>query len=242
VAYDATYEEDKAAGLNPAPVLKMKGAFGRIKGDRTLHRIVRLRNTSGQPLTLSMLAPQPQPPFMAELAEKVAGEEFELTIKANPPIPVGHTSTSVVLQTNVPERPRYQLWISSYVAPRIEVSPPEKMLIDTENFPQKEREIRIANNGQTPVDVVGISTSEPRFGITLKPRDPKLMNQQVIKIALPGGESYRPPPYGELIEITTNDPEVSLIRVAVVPTLNPTPRPPDKPLEMHKVPLNPDGN
>ncbi|MBU0717792.1 MAG: DUF1573 domain-containing protein [Planctomycetes bacterium] len=241
VVYDATYQEDVAAGQKPLEVAKTKGAFGRIKGDRALHRVVKLRNTSGQPLTLSMIAPEPKPPFTAELVEKVAGEEFDLTIKATPPIPIGHTTASVILQTNVPERPRYILWISSYVAPRIEVSPPDKMLIDAERFPQKEREIRIANNGQTPVDVVGISTSEPRFGFTLQPRDPKLMNQQIIKIALPGGESYRPPPYGEVIEITTNDAEVPLIRITVVPTMNPTPRPPDKPLVMHEVPLTPGG-
>jgi len=238
VVYDATYQEEVAAGRSPPPVAKMKAAFGRIKGDRPLHRVIKLRNTSGQPLSLSIVPPEPQPPFSAELVEKIPGEEYEVTVRATPPIPVGHASAPLAFQTNVAERPKYQLWISTYVPPRIEVTPPEKMLIDPDNYPQKEREIRIVNNGTTPVDVVGVSTSEPRFGITLKPRDPAQPNQQVIKVALPGGESYRPPKYGEVIEIATNDQEIPVIRITVVPFLTPTLRPADKPLEMHPVPLN----
>lgn len=242
VVYDATYEKQKAAGRAPPPVAQMKGAFGRITAGDRLHRVIRLRNTGDQPLTLAIAPPSPPPPFQVELKETVSGQEFELTIKAEPPIPVGHSSALITLPTNVAARPSYQLWISTYVPPRIEILPPKTMLIDPDNYPQKEREIRITNNGMTPVDVLGISTSEPMLGITLKPRDPGKPNEQVIKIVLPGGESYRPPPWGEVIEITTNDAEMPTISLSLVPSLSVSmPRPADRPLVMHPVPLETGG-
>ncbi len=238
VVYDALYEREKSAGKSPSPVAQMKAAFGRIGAKDRLHRVIKLRNTSGEPLTLTMTPPKPPPPFEVEMAETISGQEYELTIRAEPPIPVGHTSAQIVLQTNVAERPTYAMWINTYVPPRIEVSPPEKMLIDPVNYPQKERQIRIVNNGASPVDVVGISTSDPQYGITLKARDPGKPNEQVIHIELPGGDKYRPPTYGEIIEIRTTDAEVPIIKITIVPSLDPlAPRPPGKSLTMHPVPL-----
>ena len=90
------------------------------------------------------------------------------------------------------------------------------------------------------MNVTAISTSEPRYDIKLLPRDPAKPEDQVIDIALPGGSNYRPPAYGEVIEIKTNDREVPLIRIQVLPSLPSAtkpiaPRPPDKPLQMYPV-------
>jgi hypothetical protein len=239
VTYDAVYERDKAAGKTVEPPTEQKASFGRISSTDKLLRVIRLHNTSGQPLSLTLLPLPADARFKAELKEVVPNEEFDLTVWAEPPIPVGRWSTPIRFQTNIPTQPFYQVYAAAYVPPRIEVMPPELMVIDQDIYPQKERQITITNNGTTAVEIMAISTSEPRFGIGLLPPDPAKPQNQVINITLPGGESYRPPRYGELIEIKTNDGEVPLIRVSILPSLNapPVPRPADQPLVMHPVTL-----
>jgi hypothetical protein len=238
VTYDSIYERDKAAGKAEESPAKKGGLFGRVKSEDRLHRVIKLHNTSGRPLTLTMQPAQPGTRFQFELKETNPGQEYELTIKAEPPIPVGQWYTMVTLQTNIPEQPVYQVHVAAQVPPRVEIVPPGKMLIDQEAYPQKERQIKVINNGLTPVEVLAVSTSEPRYEIKLLPRDPAKPQEQVINIWFPGGTSYRPPVYGEIIEVKTSDPEVPGARIEVVPSMaTPQPRPPDKPLQMYPVAL-----
>jgi hypothetical protein len=239
VVYDSLYERDKAAGKTVELPAKHGALFGRVTAADKLNRVIKLRNTSGRPLTLTM---DPQPAgsrFQIDLKETVPGQEYELTARVDPPIPIGQWNSAINLRTNIPEQPVYQMYAAVEVPPRLEIVPPGKMVIDQNMFAQKERTIKIRNNGSTPVEVTGISTSEPRYAIQLLPRDPANPGEQVIKIGLPGGETYQPPPYGEVIEVRTNDAEVPLARIQVVPTFDgPTaPRPPDKPLQMYPVAL-----
>jgi hypothetical protein len=239
VVYDAVYERAKIAGKLPLPEepTKQGALFGRVKSDDRLERVIKLNNTSGRPLTLTMQPVSPGVPFQIELQQPAPDQEYQLVVKMDPPIRVGQWYTVVNLQTNIPEQPVYQVYVAAEVPPRVEIVPPGKIVIDQDMYPQKERRITISNHGTTPVNVLAISTSEPRYGIQLLPRDPAKPEDQVINIALPGGSSYRPPPYGEMIEIKTNDAEVPLIQMQILPSLSTpvAPRPADKPLQMYPV-------
>lgn len=239
VVADSLDERNKKAGKTTDSHAIEGAGFGKIKTDDRLHRVIKLSNTSGQPLSVTMQPLQPGSRFKVELQETVPQQEYELTVIGEPPFPPGYSSAQIVLQTNIPEDPRHTIPVNAYVPPRIEVIPPDRMVIDQEMYAQKERKITIMNNGSTPLNVLGIATSEPNFGIVLLPRDPAKPEEQIINIALPGGESYRPPPYGEIIEIKTDDAEKQLIRITVLPSLNATatPRPPEKPLVLHPVAL-----
>jgi hypothetical protein len=238
VVYDANYERDKAAGKAGEPPTKEGALFGRVKSEDRLHRVIRLHNTSGRPLSLTM-PPGSGAPFQVELKQLAADKEYELVVKMDPPIRVGQWYSIVNLQTNIPEQPVYPVYVAAEVPPRVEIVPPGKIVIDQDLYPQKERQIRISNHGSTPVDIIAISTSEPRYDIKLLPRDPAKPEDQVINIGLPGGSNYRPPAYGEAIEIKTNDREVPLIHIQILPSLTApiAPRPPDKPLQMYPVKL-----
>lgn len=245
VTFDALGERDRMAGKRAKPLRSGKAvlAFGKIETGDRLHRVVRLRNTSGQhPLTLSL---QPIPAnslFQVEFTETTPGEEFELVVTADPPIPTGRPRTRLWFKTNVPGHAEYQLWASAYVPPRVEVSPPERMLLNPK-YAGPERTIRIINNGTTPVAVTSIACSDPAYRFILQPPDPKSPNTQAIKVLFPGGKSYVPPAYGELIEIGTNDWEKPVIRIPVLPYSREAvpPRPADKPLVMHPVPISGQG-
>lgn len=239
VTYDSLYERDRAAGKNPNSVEKMKGSFGTIKADDQFQRIIKLQNPRpNQPLQLTLQSPTDLGRFHIGFRETIPGMEYELTVEGRPPFPVNQTSVPITFRTNLQERPQFVLFLYAFVAPRIQVIP-EKIVYDPERFAGQERPIRIINNGNTPLEVTEISCSEPRYVLALQPRDPAKPQDETIKVFLPG-DGYVVPPYGELITIKTTDPEKAVINITVLPDLRApaTPRPPDRPLQMHPVPIH----
>jgi hypothetical protein len=140
--------------------------------------------------------------------------------------------------TNIPERPTYTLYAWAQVPPRLELVPP-KIVYDPKKFAGRDRPIKILNHGTTPVRILTAAVSDPNYVITLLPPNPAAPEEVGVNVAIPGG-TYLVPPYGELVELTTNDPEMANIKVEILPTLNAaTPRPPDKPLQLYPVQLPP---
>lgn len=226
------------AGATTAAELKRKakfrGAFGRIKATDRLHRVVRMTNKASQPLSLTLRSIRPLgSPFKAELKEVRPGQEFELTITGEPPFPVGSTIAAIDLSTNIPDQPLYTVRASAYVAPRIEVIPP-KIVVDRNTYTIKNRHITITNNGTSPFKVTKVAVSNPDFTLSMRPPDPAKPNQTMIDVPLPPGD-YRPPPYGDVIRIETNDAEKPVIEIYILPSMTRprTPRPADKPLTFY---------
>ncbi|MBN2561815.1 MAG: DUF1573 domain-containing protein [Phycisphaerae bacterium] len=244
VIYDAIYERDKAAGKKLDPRRRPRDAlFGKIESDDRLHRIIRIRNTSGRPLVLRMQPRQQNSRFQADLKETIPGEEFELTITGEPPFYVGTHRSAIRFRTNIPEHQEFEFLIYAVVPPRVEIVP-QRILYTPQKYKKLDRTIKITNHGDTPVDVLSIATSEPRYKIALLPRDPTEPNEEVITVDLPGG-GYEVPPYGEVIEIKTNDHEKPVIRIPVSPFQDrdrpPETRPADKPLVLHPVAISSKG-
>lgn len=242
VTYDAKYEIERAAGLVTGPLNKKgKAYFGKIAADDKLHRIIKLINTSGQPLSLDLQPLPANSKYQIDFKETVPGEEFELTVIGLTPFPVGRWNMPIRFRTNVVEAPSFALYASAYVPPRVELIP-GKIVVNQQLVKTKERQIRINNNGSTPVNIISIATTDPSYVIVIKPPNPKKPQQQVVSITFPG-EGYEPPMYGEWIEIKTDDPEFGEFRIPLHPKLNMrlTPRPADKPLVWHPVDLSGSG-
>ncbi len=219
-------------------IKKRRGYFGKIKTGDSLHRVVRMRNTTGEPLTLELMPPRGVgPQFTFDLRVVEPGEVFDVTIDGKPPFPTGRTGTTLMFKTNVRERPFYRLPVLATVPPRIEVIP-HKIVADERSWQIKRRRIRIHNNGSTPIKVTGLAVSDPAYKVKLLDRDPKQPTQIQVEVLLPDGD-YRPPPYGEVVRVETNDAEKPVIELMVLPDLRKpaTPRPADKPLTMHPVKL-----
>jgi hypothetical protein len=220
-------------------IAKFRGAFGKIKPTDRLHRVLRMINKTPQPLSLTLQPIRPAgAPFSAELKEVQPGQEFELTIDGNPPFPGGSTIATVDFATNIPDQPFYSIRVSAYVPARIEVMPP-KIVADANTYTIKKRRITITNNGASPFEVTKLAVSNPDFKLSMQPPDPANPNQTVIDVLLPPGE-YRPPPYSDVIRIETTDAEKPVIELHVLPTMKnpPTPRPADKPLVFHDLPVS----
>lgn len=213
--------------------IKYQGAnFGRIKADQRVQRVIRLRNTTGSPLHLELLSVSPAgAQFRAELRETVKDEEYELTVEGKPPFAVGSTQANVVLKTNRDDYDTHLIGIFTYVPPRVEVIP-DRLVVDPRFPPQSIRSIRINNNGSKHFEITSISASNPDIELRLLPPNPTLPTTREVKVKLPLGQ-YRPPPYGDMIRIETDDPEHPTIDLFVLPGIDakPEPRPADVPLE-----------
>lgn len=231
---------------NPKVVLELKGniknlcsftphlgtIFSQVKSDDRLYREVTVRSNVDYPLQLEMHPIPANSFFQINWEEVVPGKEWRYTALAEPPLPEGRSgSTLMVFNTNCPEVPRYEIYASCYVLPRVQIIP-QKLVLQKVEPVDKTRDIRIVNNGKTPYELVSIMTSDPRLNPILMPQDPLKPNEYKIQCSIPAG--YEPPAYGELIEIKTTDYEKGVIIVPVLTMAaykNPAVRPADKPLE-----------
>lgn len=222
-----------------ADIRGMGANFGRVTANQKLRRVIRMTNTTGEPLNLKMLGVnQAAPRFKAELKETKPKEEFELTVTGEGPYSDGYNNASILFTTGIIENPDYAVAIHAYVPPRVEVVP-TKMIVDPKYPIQPIRALRITNNGDAHFEITSISCSNPDFDITLMPIRAQTPKTREIKVKLPLG-LYRPPRYGDVIRVETTDPEHLVIDVYVLPEVNmePEPRPEGLPLTFHPAKMN----
>jgi hypothetical protein len=213
--------------------LKKHGAlFGTIKADTKLRRVLRLRNNTGEPLTLTLASVDPpETPFKAELKQTVPGQEYELIVTAEPPYPAGQLYGSISFQTNISDQAFYQIAATAYIPSRIEVSPP-KIIFDPTYSSQASRHLTILNNGRKALQIKSVASSNPLIKTTIMPAPGPVGRAFMLVVEVPGAE-FRPPPYGDVVRIETDDPEFARIDLPVLPTWNkpPEPRPAGEPLQ-----------
>ncbi len=217
-----------------ADIKHTAASFGRITSDQKLHRVIKMENTTGAPLSLKVKAVIPSgSPFEAEVKETVKGETFELIVTGKPPFSPGYTNASILFDTNIVDHPGFKLSTSAYVPPRVEVVP-QKIIIDPRFPPVPIRMIKVTNNGESHFEITSIAASHPEFDLRLLPVHPTTPNTFDIKLKLPMGR-YRPPEYGDVVRITTSHPESPVIDIYVLPKAGaePSNRPADQPLVFH---------
>lgn len=215
------------------------GNFGRIKSDQHLRRVIRMENTSGLDLNLKVIGiNQASERFKAELRETKPNQTYELTITGIPPFPDGYTEGKITFTTGLTESPSFTIGAYAYVPPRIEVMPP-KMYVDPKYPIQPIRALSVKNNGSKHFELLSISCSNPEFKLKLMPQNPTKPNTREIKVTLPLGQ-YRPPAYGDVIRIETDDSERPVIDVLVLPEVGAeaAPRPDNQPLLFHPGEMN----
>jgi len=198
------------------PVRGMLGLFGKMKrGDVPLKRILRIRNTSGAPLHLTLLPMFPENSrFSASLKSTIEGEEYELTIDGSPPFGEGITEAMISLQTNLQGFERFSIPVSVEVVGRIEVRP-NLIVVNPNRASVLERRITIRHDGSRPFEITGLFASGDNFDLRMLPRDPTLPNEWRAILKLPGPQ-WVPPPWGEIIRFETTDAERPVIDVPII--------------------------
>ncbi len=224
----------------------LRGDFDRVTENERLHRVIRMRNSSGVPIDLKMrpvtrasvqdttgvtrIVP---PMFDATFKEVTPGEIYELTVVGLPPYQSGYSGAAIEFDTGLPDYPVYTVNAHLYCPPRVEITP-SKMVFN-EMATARVRRITIRNNGQTPLEVTNVACTDPNFSVTLLPQTQGNSNVYEIEVIFPSEQTYLPPTYGEIIQIDTTDVEKKQIDIYILPHLYnpPTARPADKPIVFH---------
>lgn len=217
--------------------------FDRITSNQNLRRVIRMKNTSGEPIHLEMLpirsaaiwddkgqSKMVAPMFDAILNPLQEGEVYDLTIVGKPPFEPGNNITAIQFKTGIAEYPTYEVKATAFCPPRIEMSPYK--IVFNQQASKRQRIVTFRNNGTTPFKITSIAVSNPDINVTLLPTNPSDPNLSQVEVLIPSDPAYLPPTYGEVIRIETNDPEMGTIDIQILPHMsNPaTPRPADKPL------------
>jgi len=231
VTFDSRTDPADRAAMSK--LSKSRAFFGAVQAGEEVQRVISIRNTSGvSPLKLD-LQDISGDKFVGQLEVKRPGELWEFFIFSQPPYNVGYNFTQFIFKTNIPEQPTWTIKASLELPPRVKIIP-NRIVADANTYKNKQREIKIMNNGDTPIDVTSVACSDPNYKVTYLGPDPKNSKMLVVEVLLPPGE-YRPPSYGEVVRIETTDAEKNLIEIMVLPELRrgATPRPADKPLEFY---------
>lgn len=229
VTFDSRTDPNDRAAM--AKLAQTRAFFGPVNQGEEVQRILTIRNTSGvSPLKLELVRINGDK-FFGKLEEERPGELWKFFIFSQPPYKIGYNFTQFDFKTNIPQQPTWEIKASLELPPRVKIIP-DRIVADENTYKNKSRPIRIMNNGDTPINVLAVACSDPSYKVTYLGPDPTNPKQLTVEVILPPGE-YRPPAYGEVVRIDTDDPEKSRIEIMVLPSLRrgATPRPADKPLE-----------
>jgi len=97
--------------------------FGRIKGDAPETRTLTITSQIDTPLILSKAAADTEQ-FFVDLKEIEKGKKYEIAVATIPPLKEGTTTGKVIVETNVPEEPKIELYVSAIIPSRLALTPP----------------------------------------------------------------------------------------------------------------------
>ncbi len=144
--------------------------FGKISGEKSSERVLKIINNTDTPLELS-LQKAGTSSFHFELVEKEPGEKYELKVKSITPMKTGRSRGSVVLKTNVESQETITISASAVVPERIELQPNEiRLSTRTKGVKGYTRTIRLTNYGTNPVKILAATVNDPQIKATFSER------------------------------------------------------------------------
>jgi len=194
-------------------VTPQTASFSRITDQEVKEQKIAIVNNSETPLQLTVTPPPAGSKFTCELAEKTAGKNFELTIKANPPFEPGTLRDVVSLTTNVEAQKSIQIPINATIPQRIEVQPTEVTIgaVSAKAPAPTKRQLRLNNYGEKPVKILTATADDELLKVAVNEKTPG--KEFTIDVEWPA--DYTVPDSGKNVTITTDDPSRNLITIPV---------------------------
>lgn len=185
--------------------------FGNVKEDEVAVRVVKIKNNTEEPLTLTMDETSTSETFKAELSETVPGKEFDLKITAQPPYEPRLNRHNITLKTNVPDQDTLTVLCLANNPPRLEVIP-DSFRVSKTDKPQTKR-IRLRNNGETPVALKEAKVENVANGAEwVKTREIAAGKQYEITVVIPA--DYEPGE-GVAVVLHTDDSAKPELRIPI---------------------------
>ena len=185
--------------------------FARVVDQKPQERRLKIVNKTDKPLTLK-LREIPNSKFKYELTELVAGQEFELIVRLEPPFKEGHLHERLYIDTNSEKQKVLEIWARATVPPRIEVDPRNvRYTPPTKEDRPFTTSFKVSNHGDRPLKILDVVSSHPDIKTTLVERTPgKLF---LVRLEIPPGAEV--PSTGTRITVKTDDPEMGDLQVPV---------------------------
>lgn len=195
------------AAIQIDPMAVSFGDLPRTGGPQ--ERTVRIRRGDAGPLRPEIV-PNPTHKFESALREIVPGEEYELTVRIEPPWPPGGVRGQLVLKTGVPEQPQAPLTVMGIVRPVGRAMPAS--LRAGPGFPARgPQPVRIVWQAGQTGRITGASASDPAIAVRIEGEGAT----QRVDVELP--TDYAPAQVvGQKVVITTDHAELPTIEVPIL--------------------------
>jgi hypothetical protein len=228
--------------------------FTKIGRDEKETKTLTLRNSSGEPVTLT-LKPQ-EGPFDVALEEIKPGFEYKLTATTRPPLRNGSNMLDVTLETSHERMRTMHVQLNAFVQPRVQLNRTSLAVSSAVVKPFKQR-VRVQYKLDRPLNVTGFEATHPGISAELLPPNTAAARGAAgygfhdIEVTLPPASEL--PKTGGTLTILTDDddPEYQKLEVKVIVvnranpggmTGNAAPPQTESPLTGTSVPLGGGGN
>jgi thiol-disulfide isomerase/thioredoxin len=198
--------------------------FGRVKPDSVITRKITLTNNTSEPLKLLVDPTQDLKCFKAQVEELVPGKKFELNVTAAPPFQTGINRINLRLATGIKQQEKLEITCIATLPKRIEMRP-DKIQVPEVTRSETVRKIWMANNGEAPVNITSVASTDTRLAVDYK--EVEAGRKYQLSVTVP--EGYGNPADDAAILIETDDDKTALVRLPIKAKKKRTPVRPKRP-------------
>ena len=205
-------------------------SFGRLERDSQSQQVIEMTNNMEQPVKLTM-KPFTHAAYDVQVTEVEAGKKYTLTVKTKPPLAQGSLAAEAVFETGLTQAPEIKVPISSFVVPRVSVTPPTIFLTPKLTQPVQ-RIVRVNYSAAKPLNIKEVKATSPLVKAELvpprttpAPTAPTRFHE--IRVSLPGVADF--PKEGAKLEILTDDADPAFQKLVVDIVVRESPARPNAP-------------
>ncbi|MFQ5805973.1 MAG: DUF1573 domain-containing protein [Phycisphaerae bacterium] len=181
--------------------------FGLIRPESEKAESIELHNNLQAKVFPKIRPLDPRAPFEVNLEEIEAGAKYKLVARTKPPLRLGISRTTVVLETGVERLPTMSIPVTAIVLDRVSVRPDRLRIVPTQTRVGS-RTLRVNYTEDQPIEITEIKTSHPSVKVhRLSARRSRAGKTEFashqLRVTLPPFAGF--PDEGVRIEIHTND-------------------------------------
>jgi hypothetical protein len=186
-------------------------AFGSVKQGAIVSHAFAIRNSGAAPLKIERM--EISRTGITARAKPVIppGEEGEITVRWDTGRARGEVSGQVVLHLDDPTQPPIVLLLKGVVKPPVEIVPSRPVLLSVFRGESAEQTVAIINNEERPLAITRLEPLGGHFRADVRPVEPG----KVFRVSLTLPAETPPGRYVEALNVYTDRPERSPIRIAV---------------------------
>lgn len=185
--------------------------FGTVKQGETITHTFVIQNTGAAPLKIARMELSEQGITTRMKPVIFPGEEGQITVRWDTGRLKGDVSGEVVLHLDDPAQPPVVLLLKGVVKPTLEVLPSRAVFLSVFKGESIEQTITIINNEARPLAITRLEPRGQHFLADLRAVDPGKVYELVLRVPA----EAPPGRYHEGLDLHTDQPERSLIKIAV---------------------------